>query len=324
MLCLIVNVLLNFWKVHVPISLNMQADTLVIFYPHKWQLTFILFCLTASFSQWFLQNQATAHVALMLSHHIGGVCVTKTVRQTTNAVSLTVELSVSLLLSVRVTMFNLFFNGQLLEHGRPVQGQQMSLFKTRHTSQAVLEFFVYLDSPLAKPGVCPRRTRGFGVCAEYCSNDSDCPSDEKCCFNGCGHQCTKPFTGDAFKLYNTHSVVQFVTECVFAVCQWSWDDVLYPRPPLCVQSTAIMMANVQESKSAAEQPAVMPAVSPADWTICNQATSHNTVCNYWVSSTQIIKRIVNWSLFNHCFILCRDIYIFCLLPLYVYLISSHI
>ncbi|XP_028266464.1 WAP four-disulfide core domain protein 3 isoform X2 [Parambassis ranga] len=46
----------------------------------------------------------------------------------------------------------------------------------------------------AKPGVCPRRTRGFGVCAEYCSNDSDCPSDEKCCSNGCGHQCTKPFT----------------------------------------------------------------------------------------------------------------------------------
>ncbi|CAB1329601.1 unnamed protein product [Coregonus sp. 'balchen'] len=41
----------------------------------------------------------------------------------------------------------------------------------------------------AKPGVCPRRRWGIGICVELCSNDSDCPNDEKCCFNGCGHVC---------------------------------------------------------------------------------------------------------------------------------------
>uniref|UniRef100_A0A8L0DNN7 WAP domain-containing protein n=1 Tax=Oncorhynchus mykiss TaxID=8022 RepID=A0A8L0DNN7_ONCMY len=47
----------------------------------------------------------------------------------------------------------------------------------------------------AKPGVCPRRPWGVGTCAELCSNDSDCPNDEKCCHNGCGHDCIAPYTG---------------------------------------------------------------------------------------------------------------------------------
>uniref|UniRef100_A0A674CPN5 WAP domain-containing protein n=1 Tax=Salmo trutta TaxID=8032 RepID=A0A674CPN5_SALTR len=42
------------------------------------------------------------------------------------------------------------------------------------------------------PGVCPRRRWGIGICAELCSNDSDCPNDEKCCHNGCGHVCFQP------------------------------------------------------------------------------------------------------------------------------------
>uniref|UniRef100_A0A673JF58 WAP domain-containing protein n=1 Tax=Sinocyclocheilus rhinocerous TaxID=307959 RepID=A0A673JF58_9TELE len=42
-----------------------------------------------------------------------------------------------------------------------------------------------------KPGVCPSKNLGIGVCAELCSHDSDCPNDEKCCSNGCGHQCMK-------------------------------------------------------------------------------------------------------------------------------------
>nr|ACQ58871.1 Antileukoproteinase precursor [Anoplopoma fimbria] len=46
----------------------------------------------------------------------------------------------------------------------------------------------------AKPGVCPRRHWGSGLCAEFCSNDSDCPNDEKCCHNGCGHECIAPYT----------------------------------------------------------------------------------------------------------------------------------
>uniref|UniRef100_A0A8C7M6I9 WAP domain-containing protein n=1 Tax=Oncorhynchus mykiss TaxID=8022 RepID=A0A8C7M6I9_ONCMY len=44
-----------------------------------------------------------------------------------------------------------------------------------------------LCCPKAKPGVCPRRRWGVGMCAELCSNDSDCPNNEKCCHNGCGH-----------------------------------------------------------------------------------------------------------------------------------------
>ncbi|XP_016392710.1 waprin-Phi1-like isoform X1 [Sinocyclocheilus rhinocerous] len=49
----------------------------------------------------------------------------------------------------------------------------------------------------AKPGVCPRKDLEamLGVCAEMCSHDSDCPNDEKCCSNGCGHQCMPPYKG---------------------------------------------------------------------------------------------------------------------------------
>ncbi|XP_016107689.1 WAP four-disulfide core domain protein 2-like isoform X2 [Sinocyclocheilus grahami] len=47
-----------------------------------------------------------------------------------------------------------------------------------------------------KPGVCPRNNVEealLGVCAEMCSHDSDCPDDQKCCSNGCGHQCMPPY-----------------------------------------------------------------------------------------------------------------------------------
>uniref|UniRef100_A0A668RJL1 WAP domain-containing protein n=1 Tax=Oreochromis aureus TaxID=47969 RepID=A0A668RJL1_OREAU len=47
-----------------------------------------------------------------------------------------------------------------------------------------------------KPGVCPRRHFAYGSCAESCSYDSDCPNNEKCCFNGCGHECTLPYIGE--------------------------------------------------------------------------------------------------------------------------------
>uniref|UniRef100_A0A672M6R3 WAP domain-containing protein n=1 Tax=Sinocyclocheilus grahami TaxID=75366 RepID=A0A672M6R3_SINGR len=45
---------------------------------------------------------------------------------------------------------------------------------------------------LQKPGVCPKinlEDDMIGVCAELCSQDGHCPNDEKCCSNGCGHQC---------------------------------------------------------------------------------------------------------------------------------------
>ncbi len=37
------------------------------------------------------------------------------------------------------------------------------------------------------------------MCAEMCSHDSDCPNDEKCCSNGCGHQCTALSIGILYK-----------------------------------------------------------------------------------------------------------------------------
>ncbi|XP_045912686.1 WAP four-disulfide core domain protein 3 isoform X1 [Micropterus dolomieu] len=49
----------------------------------------------------------------------------------------------------------------------------------------------------AKPGVCPPKQGDLGLCAEFCSNDSDCAKNEKCCSNGCGHQCMTPYTGEA-------------------------------------------------------------------------------------------------------------------------------
>ncbi|XDV36735.1 hypothetical protein PO909_006464 [Leuciscus waleckii] len=45
-----------------------------------------------------------------------------------------------------------------------------------------------------KPGQCPSTNSGGGNCVELCSYDSDCPKHEKCCSNGCGHQCMAPFT----------------------------------------------------------------------------------------------------------------------------------
>jgi len=50
-----------------------------------------------------------------------------------------------------------------------------------------------------KPGVCPSdvsSVRAAGLCVEECSHDRQCPNDEKCCSNGCGHQCTAPYKGE--------------------------------------------------------------------------------------------------------------------------------
>jgi len=44
---------------------------------------------------------------------------------------------------------------------------------------------------IGRPGACPKPT-GFGICVEACSGDGDCPDNEKCCSNGCGHVCMRP------------------------------------------------------------------------------------------------------------------------------------
>ncbi|XP_068608075.1 WAP four-disulfide core domain protein 3 [Brachionichthys hirsutus] len=51
---------------------------------------------------------------------------------------------------------------------------------------------VCVPPDFSKPGECPDRSSNIGLCAELCSNDSKCPGEEKCCFNGCGHDCLSP------------------------------------------------------------------------------------------------------------------------------------
>uniref|UniRef100_A0A671PCD9 WAP domain-containing protein n=1 Tax=Sinocyclocheilus anshuiensis TaxID=1608454 RepID=A0A671PCD9_9TELE len=46
-----------------------------------------------------------------------------------------------------------------------------------------------------KPGVCPKRFLGVGLCKGLCVNDIDCPKDEKCCSTKCGRKCTHPYKG---------------------------------------------------------------------------------------------------------------------------------
>ncbi|MED6240039.1 hypothetical protein ATANTOWER_015154 [Ataeniobius toweri] len=43
---------------------------------------------------------------------------------------------------------------------------------------------------------CPDPAGKIGVCAELCYSDSDCPYGQKCCFNGCGHQCMATTQGE--------------------------------------------------------------------------------------------------------------------------------
>ncbi|CAM5152269.1 unnamed protein product, partial [Eretmochelys imbricata] len=39
-------------------------------------------------------------------------------------------------------------------------------------------------------GSCPKPL-GAELCAELCTSDGSCPEGEKCCSNGCGHQCIR-------------------------------------------------------------------------------------------------------------------------------------
>uniref|UniRef100_A0A8C1P7M6 WAP domain-containing protein n=1 Tax=Cyprinus carpio TaxID=7962 RepID=A0A8C1P7M6_CYPCA len=52
------------------------------------------------------------------------------------------------------------------------------------------------ESLPAKPGVCPDDKDMIGVCVEDCFGDSECPDDEKCCSNGCGHVCMPPYKAE--------------------------------------------------------------------------------------------------------------------------------
>ncbi|XP_014322791.1 WAP four-disulfide core domain protein 18-like isoform X1 [Myotis lucifugus] len=64
----------------------------------------------------------------------------------------------------------------------------------------VLVAFVILGMEMAftqaqrdKPGLCPKVPEGtVGPCVQRCGGDDTCPSDLKCCSNGCGYECTPP------------------------------------------------------------------------------------------------------------------------------------
>ncbi|XP_060588225.1 uncharacterized protein DDB_G0274171-like [Ruditapes philippinarum] len=43
-----------------------------------------------------------------------------------------------------------------------------------------------------KPGRCPRRRNEAGICAFLCTDDSNCPGNQKCCSVGCGSSCMRP------------------------------------------------------------------------------------------------------------------------------------
>uniref|UniRef100_A0A670IHD7 WAP domain-containing protein n=1 Tax=Podarcis muralis TaxID=64176 RepID=A0A670IHD7_PODMU len=45
-----------------------------------------------------------------------------------------------------------------------------------------------------RPGRCPRPSGG-GHCAELCKGDASCSPGQKCCSNGCGHQCVTAIKG---------------------------------------------------------------------------------------------------------------------------------
>uniref|UniRef100_A0A8C2EF27 WAP domain-containing protein n=1 Tax=Cyprinus carpio TaxID=7962 RepID=A0A8C2EF27_CYPCA len=72
----------------------------------------------------------------------------------------------------------------------------LNSIKVVHWLVIIVEHYIlnvlYSTFVKSKPGMCPRnnvKEPVFGVCAELCSRDSDCPNDQKCCSNGCGHQC---------------------------------------------------------------------------------------------------------------------------------------
>uniref|UniRef100_A0A8C4TW97 WAP domain-containing protein n=1 Tax=Falco tinnunculus TaxID=100819 RepID=A0A8C4TW97_FALTI len=58
----------------------------------------------------------------------------------------------------------------------------------------------------AKPGVCPKRRvlHTFAPCNSSCSDDTDCPHREKCCFTGCGRGCLPPDKRDICHLPPVH------------------------------------------------------------------------------------------------------------------------
>ncbi len=92
-------------------------------------------------------------------------------------------------------------------------------------------FFILLIFLIVeKPGVCPSKNLIIGLCAEMCSHDGDCPNDEKCCSNGCGHQCTAISIG---MLLHTNALVIFFSITVINSVIWFLCVCITEKPGVC-------------------------------------------------------------------------------------------
>ncbi|TNN87733.1 WAP four-disulfide core domain protein 18 [Liparis tanakae] len=57
---------------------------------------------------------------------------------------------------------------------------------------ACVHYDIALAADNEKPGECPISS-GIGMCQKFCELDTCCPNVQKCCSNGCGRQCMKPY-----------------------------------------------------------------------------------------------------------------------------------
>ena len=72
--------------------------------------------------------------------------------------------------------------------GAPLGKTEINRFNI--SMHAGLQLTVLL--PIVHRGQCPVSSGGlFGACVELCSSDASCTIDQKCCSNGCGHNCQK-------------------------------------------------------------------------------------------------------------------------------------
>lgn len=72
-----------------------------------------------------------------------------------------------------------------------------------------------------KEGECPM-ANSFGTCQEACNTDTDCLGVNKCCSNGCGHECMKPINSSRCVYKNrTYNVGErmFKDDCTTCLCQ---------------------------------------------------------------------------------------------------------
>lgn len=73
-----------------------------------------------------------------------------------------------------------------------------------------------------KEGDCPPVANSFGTCQEACNTDTDCVGVNKCCYNGCGHECMKPINSSRCVFNNrTYNVGErmFKDDCTTCLCQ---------------------------------------------------------------------------------------------------------